>query len=152
MGKDEDANKAVVAAHFAARSEGDEDRFAATHARGGRNHAPAPFDLSPWPAEGKPYGPDEARATLTWLRSGMPDLHAHVEKLIAEGDDVVAWVRMTGTQTGREGPTRVATERAVDVYHAHRFRLRDGLIVEHWAVRDDLRAMLLAGMVQPPTP
>jgi hypothetical protein len=28
----------------------------------------------------------------------------------------------------------------------------DGLIVEHWAVRDDLRAMLQAGIVTSPGP
>ncbi len=35
---------------------------------------------------------------------------------------------------------------------AHRFRLRDGRIVAHWAVRDDLRAMIQSGVIRPPLP
>ena len=67
-------NKDVVRTHFAALASGDADAFAATHDPEGRNHAPAPFDLSEWPAEGKPFGPAEARETLAWLRTGSPGL------------------------------------------------------------------------------
>lgn len=56
---------------------------------------------------------------------------------------------MTGTMTRPLGPAS-ASGRHVDFHHAHRFRLNDGLIVEHWAVRDDLRAMIQAGVVMPP--
>jgi predicted ester cyclase len=108
-----------------------------------------PVDISEWPAEGKPYGPAETRETLTSLRTGAPDLAAEIEHLLAEDDQVVAWVRMTGTMTGLLGPAS-ASGRHVDFHHAHRFRLRDGLIVEHWAVRDDLRGMIQARVVMPP--
>jgi predicted ester cyclase len=147
-----EANKAVIRQHFAALAAGDADAFAATHAPDGRNHAAAPFDLSEWPSDGKPYGPDEARSTLVWLREGLPDLRAEVEELLAEGDQVVAWVRLTGTQRGPGGPVEAASGRFVDVRHAHRFKLRDGRIIEHWAVRDDLRAMVQGGIVEPPRP
>ena len=103
----------------------------------------APFDLSDWPVEGKPFGPREARETFAYLRSFSPDLRIEIEELLADGDQVVAWLRATGSSpSGRRG----------DFRHAHRFRLRDGLIVEHWAVRDDLRAMVQAGVVAPPGP
>jgi len=72
-----------------------------------------------------------------------PDLRAELEELLADGDQVVASIRMTGTEPGG---------RRVDFRHAQRFRLRDGLIVEHWAVRDDLRARVQAGVVTPPVP
>ena len=144
-----EANKEVVRIHFAALNTGDPEAFAATHDPAGRNHAPAPFDLSEWPAEGKPFGPAEARQTFGYLRGSMPDLHVDIEDLIAEGDEVVAWIRMTGTQSGSGGPVP-APGRAVDFHHAQRFRIRDGLIVEHWAVRDDLRAMLQGGVVAMP--
>lgn len=143
-----EANKAVIRAHFQALNAGDAEAFAATHDPAGVNHAPAPFDVSPWPPAGKPFGPHEARGTLAWLRSGLADLHAEVEDLVAEGDQVVAWVRMTGNHAA--GPT--AGVKRVDVHHAHRFRLAGGRIVEHWAVRDDLRAMIQRGLVQPPGP
>lgn len=151
MGEVEARNKAVVRAHFAALARGDADAFADTHHPEGRNHAPAPFDLSEWPPEGKPYGPEEARQTLEWLRRGSPDLDVKIEELLAEDDQVVAWVRMTGTMTGPGGPIP-SGGRPVDFRHAQRFRLRDGKIVEHWAVRDDLRAMLQGGAMRPPGP
>ncbi len=142
-------NKEVVRTHFAALASGDAEAFAATHDPDGRNHAPAPFDLSEWPSEGKPFGPAEARETLAWLRTGSPDLNVEIEELLAEDDQVVAWVRVTGTLTGPRGPVP-GSGRVVDLRHAHRFRLRDGRIIEHWAVRDDLRAMIQAGVVAPP--
>jgi ketosteroid isomerase-like protein len=138
-----DRNKAVIEAHARALDAGDADGFAATHAEGGFNHAPAPFDLTDWPPEGKPFGPKEARETFAFVRSLSPDLRVELEEMLADGDQVVAWLRMTGTAPGG---------RPVDFRHAQRFRLRDGLIVEHWAVRDDLRAMVQAGVVTPPGP
>jgi predicted ester cyclase len=79
----------------------------------------------------------------------MPDLEVEVEALIAEADQVVAWVRVQGTQTGEDGPTPSGGRR-VDFHHAHRFRLENGSIVEHWAVRDDLRALIQAGVISSP--
>jgi len=149
VGKEQDRNKDVVRAHFAALSSGDADAFADTHDPHGLNHAPAPFDLSDWPPEGRPFSPAEARETLAWLRAGSPDLHVEIEDLIAEGDQIVAWIRMTGTMTGSRGALPAGGQ-PIDFHHAQRFRLRDERIVEHWAVRDDLRAMIQAGVVTPP--
>ena len=143
MDDEQARNKAVIEAHARALEAGDVEAFAATHAADGVNHAPAPFDLTEWPAQGKPFGPKEARETFAYIRSFSPDLRVEVEELLADGDQVVAWLRMTGTAPGG---------RRVDFRHAQRFRLRDGLIVEHWAVRDDLRAMVQAGAVTPPGP
>ena len=142
-----DANKDLIREHFRALDVGDGEAFASTHHPAGVNHAPAPFDLSEWPAEGKPFGPDQARETLGWLRGGLSELRVEIEGLIAEGDEVVAWVRMTGSVPAT--PAAAAGAR-VDFRHAHRFRIEDGLIAEHWAVRDDLRAMIQRGAVQPP--
>jgi predicted ester cyclase len=78
----------------------------------------------------------------------MPDLRVEVEALVAEADQVVAWVRIQGTRTVQEGPAP-STGGSVDFRHAHRFRLENNRIVEHWAVRDDLRALIQAGVVSP---
>ncbi len=151
MSGDLEGNKAAVAAHFAALNSGDYSSLAAIHAASGRNHAQAPFDLSEWPAQGVAFGPSEVQGTFEWLRSAVPDLQAKVEVLVAEGDNVIAWVQMSGTQSAQLG-TVTATGEHVQFHHAHRFRLRDGLIVEHWAVRDDLRALLQSGVLKPPGP
>ncbi len=149
MGDHLTRNKDVVRVHFRALSSGDAATFEATHDPAGMNHAPGPFDLSLWPDEGRPFGPAEALETFEWLRTAIPDIDIVVEDLTAEGDQVIAWVRFSGTQTGPLGPIPPSHKR-VDFCHAHRFRLCDGRIVEHWAIRDDLRGMLQMGVVQPP--
>jgi predicted ester cyclase len=140
--------KHVVEQWFEVFNTGDLDRFEAIHAPDCRNHAPGPFDLSPWPAAGKPFGPADIADTVRWLRTNQPDLHVVIDELLADGDQVVAWVRATGTPTG-PGPIP-PTGRRVDFAQAHRFRVHDGRVVEHWAVRDDLRSMLQAGVLDPP--
>lgn len=140
--------KHVVEQWFEIFNTGELERFDAIHDASCRNHAPAPFDLSPWPAEGKTFGPAEIADTVRWLRANQPDLHVTIDELIAEGDHVVAWVRASGTPTG-PGPLS-PTGRPVDFAQAHRFRVRDGKVTEHWAVRDDLRSMLQAGVVEAP--
>jgi len=142
-------NKAAVLAHFSALQSGDFSVLPIVHSESGRNHAQAPFDTSTWAPEGVPFGPDEVQGTFEWLRRGMPDLAVEVEALVAEDDQVIAWVRLTGTQSGPDGPAP-ATGGRVDFRHAHRFRLKDGRVVEHWAVREDLRALIQSGVITPP--
>ena len=146
---DLEANRALIGRYWDAVNAEDYATLGSIHDPAARNHAPAAFDLTPWPAEGKPFGPAEVEDTYRWIRAGQPDLHVDVEALIAEGDQVVAWVRATSTLTGTGGPIP-ATGARLEFHHAHRFRIRDGRIVEHWAARDDLRAMLQAGVVNPP--
>ena len=142
-------NKAAVLVQFAALQTGYFSLLQSVHAETGRNHAQAPFDLSVGPQGGVPFGAAQVEGTFEWLRRGMPDLTVEVEALVAEGDQVIAWVRMAGTQSGTDGPAPATGER-VDLRHAHRFRLADGQIVELWAVRDDLRALIQSGVITPP--
>ena len=142
-------NKARVREWFEVFNTGDFATAASFHAEACRNHAPGPFDLSPWPSEGKPFGLEEFRETVEWIRRSQPDLHIEVERVLAEGDEVVAWIRARGTATGAGGPIP-PTGASIDFEQAHRFRFAGGKIIEHWAVRDDLRSMIQAGAVSPP--
>lgn len=147
---DLERNKALIQTYWDAVNSVDYATLASLHDPAARNHAPAAFDLTEWPPDGKPFGPVEVRETYQWIRRGQPDLHVDVEALIAEDDQVVAWVRATSTLTGTAGPIP-PTGRRVDFHHAHRFRISDSRIVEHWAVRDDLRAVVQAGVVTSPS-
>jgi len=144
-----DANKTLVRDWLSVFNTGDFSTLDAIHADDCRNHAPGPFDLAPWPTEGRVFGPAEFRATVEWIRSNQPDIHVEIEDMVAEGSQVVAWVRATGTPTGAGGPIP-PTGAPVDFGQAHRFRIGDGKVVEHWAVRDDLRSLIQAGVVAPP--
>ena len=144
----EDRDKEVVRAWFEVLNTGDYAVLSEIHSPGCRNHAPGPFDVTPWPAEGRPFGPGEFQGTVEWIRTNQPDIRVVVDSLVAEGHEVVAWIRATGTPTG-PGPIP-PTGRPVDFAQAHRFRIEDGKIVEHWAIRDDLRSMIQAGVITPP--
>ena len=91
-------------------------------------------------------GPAAFAATAEWLREAWSDIEFTTEAVVTEGDLVVTHGTMSGRHTGAftiyDGDARVAqvfpaTGRTFRVNHAHFFRMRDGLIAEHWAVRDD---------------
>ena len=148
MSDERERNKKAVRAHFAALSSGDYSALERIYDPGARNYAAAPFEDNV-PVDGRPMGPADMRRTMEWLRGGMEDLKTDIEELIAEDDQVDAWVRSTGTPNGRTGPMPQAGART-DVYQVHRFRLHDGKIIGHWAVRDDLRMMIQSGVIKPP--
>jgi predicted ester cyclase len=89
----------------------------------------------------------------------FPDFHYRIEEATAEGDRVVCKVTMTGTHLGLPTLPEVfsgmlkgvaPTGRRVQVLHFHSFRVRDGQIAEHAAVRDDLGMLLQLGLVKQP--
>lgn len=80
----------------------------------------------------------------TW-RGAFPDLRFQIDLLVEESDTVMCEVTLSGTHLGDfpqipplHGPTLPPTGRKFTVKHAHRFRLKEAKIVEHFAVRDDL--------------
>jgi predicted ester cyclase len=87
-----------------------------------------------------------ARRAVQWVLSVFPDHRFHVEDVASDGETVALRGTMTGTHDGElEGiaPTglRVAVEQS------HWFRVADGKVVEHWAVRDDLGMLQQLGVV-----
>jgi len=48
----------------------------------------------------QPEGPGAAKEGIRLLRQGFPDLRINIEELVAEGDQVVARLTMSGTNTG----------------------------------------------------
>jgi predicted ester cyclase len=82
------------------------------------------------------------RAAVEGVMRAVPDSTWTTHRLVAEGDLVVCHNRWSGTF---RGPVfrGVATTNggAFSVDHIHIYRLVDGLIIEHWVVRDDLGMM-----------
>jgi len=78
-------------------------------------------------------------------RTAFPDLRFTVDFMVAEGDLVMCEASCQGTHLGEfplipplQGPTLAPNGKTFKVKHIHRFRLKEGKIIEHFAVRDDL--------------
>jgi predicted ester cyclase len=105
-------------------------------------------------------GPDAFWATAQWLRAAFSELAFTVDTVLVDGDLTATHGTMSGRQTGEmviwtpAGTVERAfapTGKRFEVHHAHFQRFRDGLVVEHWAVRDDQGLAQQLGWV-PPTP
>jgi steroid delta-isomerase-like uncharacterized protein len=130
-----DANKVCVLRHFEELwNHGDLDRI-------------GNFFSTDFTNFGQPIPDIQAvlRQVISAWRTAFPDLHFSVDVVIAEGDTVMCEATFRGTHLGElhlvpplEGPDLPPNGKSFQVKHIHRFRLRDGKIVEHFAVRDDL--------------
>ena len=105
-------------------------------------------------------GPEAFYATALWLREAYADLTWEVNDIVADGDLVVIHATMSGRQVepfvtydaqGRPAQAFPATGRTFAVTQSHWFRVEDGLVIEHWANRDDLGNATQLGWI-PPTP
>lgn len=87
--------------------------------------------LTPNMISSMPRGLAGAKLVHQKTLTGMPDYHTAIEDLIAEGDKVVARVRITGTHTG-DFYGIPPTGRHIDLSGIYIVRIADGKIVEHW--------------------
>jgi predicted ester cyclase len=83
--------------------------------------------------------------------SAEPEASNVIEFMVAEGDLVVAF--MTVTRTVRSNTTifGYAVEgrgQSYTVHHVHIYRVADGKIREHWALRDDISMLRQLGVIQ----
>jgi predicted ester cyclase len=113
------------------------------------------------PLAARQQGPDALKATAIWLRRAFSEMHFEIHRIVVTGDLVTAWVTLHGVHAGpfvvHDSPDGSVTEvfppkgRAFAVRQVHWFRVADGAIAEHDAVRDDLEMAKQAGWI-PPTP
>ena len=95
--------------------------------------------------EGMKHGLDGHNATVSLFHASFPDMVWSVEDVVAEGDDVVARTLMSGTHTG-EFFGIPPTGREVRVAGIHMLTLRDGKVILHQGVNDDLGMMQQLGV------
>jgi predicted ester cyclase len=105
-------------------------------------------------------GPDGFWSTASWLRAAFAGLHYEIHHTLADADLVAVNSTMCGTHSapwvvytedGDIDTVFPATGKTFRSTQSHWFRIRDGLIGEHWANRDDLGMAQQLGWV-PPTP
>lgn len=100
--------------------------------------------ITPNIISGMPPGLEGAMAVHQKTLLGMPDYYTTIEDLIAEGDKVVARVRMTGTHTGNFYGI-APTGRQVNLTSIYIVRIAEGKIVEHWGEEDGVTVLKQLG-------
>jgi predicted ester cyclase len=103
------------------------------------------------PERAKLRGPDEFVDTVKKLRAAFSHLHYAEQESIASNDMVVLIMMVTGKHTGDffgiPPKGNLFSYRA-----AHISRIADDKIVEHKAIRDDLRFMMQIGVIGAASP
>jgi predicted ester cyclase len=87
-----------------------------------------------------------ARRICEWLLSVFPDHRFDLEDAAADGQTVAVRGTMVGTHEG-ELMGIAPTGRRVAAQQSHWFRVEDGKVAEHWAVRGDLSMLQQLGVM-----
>ena len=111
------------------------------------------------PLDTRQRGPDGLKATIRWLHRAFTDMEFEFYDVIIDRDRVAARVTMHGRQYGpfvvHDSPEGGVTDvfpsmgRAFAVEQTHWFRIADGAVAEHDAVRDDLGMAKQLGWIPP---
>jgi predicted ester cyclase len=101
-------------------------------------------DHNPNPGQGP--GLEGLKQFISSMHTALPDLQVNVEDMIAEGDKVVARLRISGTHQGEFmgiAPTgNQVTFTGIDI-----LRIADGKVVEHWGNVDELGMLRQLGVI-----
>ena len=121
-----DANKQLARDYFQAFLAADEAWWRDHIAPGFRRHDPGlPFEV---------VGPEGVKQLADALLPGIPDMELPIEDVAAEDDKVLVRPRVRGT--GRK----------IDIGVLDLFRFRDGRLIEHWALLDNLGLLRQLGV------
>jgi steroid delta-isomerase-like uncharacterized protein len=103
------------------------------------------------PAPGQAPGLEGVKQWFSSMHTAFPDFRMNVEDMIAEGDKVVARVRLSGTHQGESMGIDPAGNRVtitgIDILRIN----ADGKIMERWGNFDDLGMMQQLGVMEPPS-
>lgn len=98
---------------------------------------------------GFPDTPDGLKQFVLVLRSAFPDITYRIELEIADGDLVVHYLQTTLTMQGDFLGIK-ATGKSATYNETHIARIRDGKLVEHWGVIDQLSMLQQLGIIPMP--
>lgn len=99
-------------------------------------------DHEPFPGIGP--GRDGCKQFFSMMRETFPDLNFDTKFMVAEGDKVVIYLTMSGTQKG-EFMGMPASGKKFSINTIDIIRIADGKAVEHWGVTDGMTMMQQLG-------
>ena len=133
----QEANKQLVREYFKAFLAADEAWWNKHIAPSFRRHDPGlPFEV---------VGPAGVKKLAEALLPGIPDMQLPIADLVAEGEKVLARLSVKGTHAGDliGVPT---TGKTIEIGVLDLFQIRDGKLIEHWALLDNLGLMRQIGV------
>ena len=133
----QDANKQLCRDYFKAFLAADATWWAKHIAPGFVRHDPGlPFVVQ---------GPEGVKQLADALLPGIPDMTLPIEDVIAEGEKVLVRLRVKGTHNG---PLMgmAPTGRKIDIAVLDLFQIRDNVLIEHWALLDNLGMLKQLGV------
>ena len=101
-----------------------------------RNDPGLPFEV---------IGPAGVSQLADALHPGIPDMTLPIDDVIAEGDKVLVRLRVKGTHGG-ELMGVPATGKPIDIGVLDLFQFKDGVLIEHWALLDNLGLLRQIGL------
>lgn len=105
--------------------------------------APDSVDHDPAPTQGP--GPQGYKDMFGEMRTGFPDMHVEVERLVANDTDVAFAYTLTGTHTGPFMGNE-PTGNSFSVRGMQLSRFEDGKLVERWGSSDQLGLLQQLGL------
>jgi predicted ester cyclase len=91
-------------------------------------------------------GPEGVAQLHDALMPAFPDMKLPLEDFVAEGEKVLVRLRVQATHTGAFGDM-TPTGRKIDIAVLDLFQIRGGVLIEHWALLDNLGMMKQLGKI-----
>jgi len=91
-------------------------------------------------------GMDDLKAEFKDFFAAFPDVHATTKFMIAQGDTVIAYLTMTGTNSGPMSGMP-ATNKQMNVDGVDIIVLKDGKATDRWGFFDSMKMMAQLGMM-----
>jgi predicted ester cyclase len=133
-----EANKQLCRDYFNAFLAGDEGWWDKHIAPGFVRHDPGlPFEVK---------GPAGVKQLHDALLPAFRDMRLPLEDFVAEGEKVLVRLRVQATHTGPFGDM-AATGKRIDIGVLDLFQIRNGKLIEHWALLDNLGMLKQLGAV-----
>jgi predicted ester cyclase len=134
----QEANKQLCRDYFQAFLKGDTEWMKKHIAAGFVRHDPGlGFEVK---------GPEGVKKLHDVLMPAFPDMKLPLLDFVAEGDKVLVRLKVQATHTGALGDM-AATGKKIDIDVLDLFQFKDGVLIEHWALLDNLGMLKQLGAI-----